>query len=79
MNPNLNRRSALCLGASLAATTMAPVWAQAQPTLRFAAVFSDKDIRAEMMQMFARSVAADFEVVTLQGHQLGALFEQRGV
>ncbi|MEO6625856.1 MAG: TRAP transporter substrate-binding protein DctP [Burkholderiaceae bacterium] len=73
MNPDLNRRSALYLGASLAATTVVPVWAQAQPTLRFAAVFSDKDIRAEMMQMFAKSVEADFKI---EPHLNSTLFKQ---
>jgi tripartite ATP-independent transporter DctP family solute receptor len=41
---------------------MLPVWAQAKPTLRFAAVFSEKDIRAEMMQMFAKDIEADYKV-----------------
>jgi tripartite ATP-independent transporter DctP family solute receptor len=41
---------------------MAPAWAQAQPTLRFAAVFSDKDIRADMMRMFAKDLEADFKI-----------------
>jgi TRAP-type C4-dicarboxylate transport system substrate-binding protein len=62
MNFNLNRRSALCAGASLAATVALPSWAQAQPTLRFAAVFSDTDIRAEMIKRFAKDVEADFKV-----------------
>ena len=44
----VNRRSALATGASLAAAAVMPAWAQAQPTLRFAAVFSDKDIRAAL-------------------------------
>ena len=73
MNPNLSRRTALYLGASLAATSVLPAWAQAQPTLRFAAVFSDKDIRAEMMQQFAKSVAADFKV---EPHLNSTLFKQ---
>ncbi|MFW5332397.1 TRAP transporter substrate-binding protein DctP [Hydrogenophaga sp. ZJX-1] len=62
MNFTTNRRAALCAGASLAAAAMMPAWAQAQPTLRFAAVFSDKDIRADMMKMFAKDVEADFKV-----------------
>jgi TRAP-type C4-dicarboxylate transport system substrate-binding protein len=57
-----NRRSALKAGAALAASAALPAWAQAKPTLRFAAVFSDKDIRATMMQMFAREVENDFKV-----------------
>lgn len=62
MNASLDRRSLLRTGAALAAGATLPAWAQAQPTLRFAAVFSDKDIRAEMMKMFADDVKADFKV-----------------
>ncbi|MGR4868324.1 TRAP transporter substrate-binding protein DctP [Variovorax sp. LARHSF232] len=61
MNHRINRRSALLAGAALAATSAAPAWAQ-QPTLRFAAVFSDKDIRADMMKMFAKDIEADYKV-----------------
>ena len=50
MNFKIDRRSALKAGAALAAVGMVPAWAQDKPTLRFAAVFSDKDIRADMMQ-----------------------------
>jgi len=62
MSHKIDRRSALITGAALAATAACPVWAQAQPTLRFAAVFSDKDIRADMMRMFAKDLEADFKV-----------------
>jgi len=63
MNFPLNRRSLLVAAAGIAATTLAAsAWAQAQPTLRFAAVFSDKDIRADMIKMFAKEVEADFKV-----------------
>jgi hypothetical protein len=54
--PSIDRRALLRTGAALAAGAALPAWAQAQPTLRFAAVFSDKDIRAEMMKMFAKDV-----------------------
>lgn len=73
MNRNLNRRNLLCAGATLAAAATVPAWAQAQPTLRFAAVFSDKDIRAEMMAMFAKDIAADFKV---EMHLNSTLFRQ---
>jgi tripartite ATP-independent transporter DctP family solute receptor len=63
VNYKMNRRAALMSGASAAAVTMIPSWARAeQRTLRFAAVFSDKDIRAEMMRMFAKDIEADFKV-----------------
>lgn len=73
MTTSLNRRNLLCAGATLAAAAAVPVWAQAQPTLRFAAVFSDKDIRAEMMAMFAKEMAADFKV---EMHLNSTLFRQ---
>ncbi|MGH8682362.1 MAG: TRAP transporter substrate-binding protein DctP [Burkholderiales bacterium] len=62
MDFDSRRRSALKAGAALAASAALPAWAQAKPTLRFAAVFSDKDIRANMMQIFAKEVEADFKV-----------------
>ncbi|MBP6852293.1 MAG: TRAP transporter substrate-binding protein DctP [Rhodoferax sp.] len=62
MQPSTNRRRFLTAGASLAACSTVPAWAQTQPTLRFAAVFSDKDIRADMMKMFAKDIEADFKV-----------------
>jgi hypothetical protein len=49
MELKIDRRTLLKAGAALAASQIAPAWAQAKPTLRFAAVFSDKDIRADMM------------------------------
>ncbi|APV49413.1 C4-dicarboxylate ABC transporter [Betaproteobacteria bacterium GR16-43] len=75
-----NRRTALQAGAALAATSLLPAWAQAKPTLRFAAVFSDKDIRADMMRMLAKDIEGDFTVETFfnaslfkQGTELVAL------
>ncbi len=65
MNHRIDRRSALLAGAALAAGAVAPAWAQAQaqqPTLRFAAVFSDKDIRADMMKMFAKDIEANYKL-----------------
>jgi len=73
MDFDRNRRSALKAGAALAASTALPAWAQAKPTLRFAAVFSDKDIRASMMQMFAQEVENDFKVDLFLN---GSLFKQ---
>ncbi|MES2839107.1 MAG: TRAP transporter substrate-binding protein DctP [Pseudomonadota bacterium] len=62
MKAALTRRSALCTGATLAAAALWPGFAQAQSTLRFAAVFSDTDIRAEMMKRLATEVAADHKI-----------------
>lgn len=73
MSPSIDRRTLLRAGATLAAGATLPTWAQGTPTLRFAAVFSDKDIRAEMMNMFARDMAADFKV---EMHLNSTLFRQ---
>jgi TRAP-type C4-dicarboxylate transport system substrate-binding protein len=70
---DINRRSALKAGAALAATCAMPVRAQAKPTLRFASVFSDKDIRADMIRMLAKEVAGDFKLEPFFG---GTLFKQ---
>jgi TRAP-type C4-dicarboxylate transport system substrate-binding protein len=50
-----------------------PVWAQAKPTIRFAAVFSEKDIRAGMIQMLAKDIEGDFK---LEPFYNGSLFKQ---
>jgi len=62
MTFSIDRRTLLGAGAALAAGTVLPSMAQTQPTLRFAAVFSDKDIRADMMKMFAKDVEADYKI-----------------
>jgi TRAP-type C4-dicarboxylate transport system substrate-binding protein len=69
----MNRRFVLKAGAAAAAIAGLPVWAQAKPKLRFAAVFSDKDIRADMIRMLQKEVAADFELEPFYG---GTLFKQ---
>jgi TRAP-type C4-dicarboxylate transport system substrate-binding protein len=69
----IDRRSVLKAGAALAASQVVPVWAQEKPKLRFAAVFSDKDIRADMMKVFAKEIEADYTVETFLG---GSLFKQ---
>ena len=73
MNFKIDRRSALKAGAALAAAYMMPARAQAKPTIRFAAVFSDKDIRADMIRMFAKDIEGDFTVEPFYG---GSLFKQ---
>jgi TRAP-type transport system periplasmic protein len=62
MDFKLDRRSALKAGAALAAASALPAWAQARQTLRFAAVFSDKDIRADMIRMLAKDLGGDFNI-----------------
>jgi TRAP-type C4-dicarboxylate transport system substrate-binding protein len=57
-----DRRTALKAGAALAAVQAIPGWAQGKPTLRFAAVFSDKDIRADMIRMIAKDVESDYKI-----------------
>ena len=61
MSHDISRRAALAGAAALAASPLLPARAQAKP-LRFAAVFSDKDIRAEMMQRFAKDIEPDYKV-----------------
>jgi tripartite ATP-independent transporter DctP family solute receptor len=73
MNSQVSRRTVLAGGAALAAASALPASAQQKPTLRFAAVFSDRDIRANMIQMFAKEVEADFKV---EPYLNGSLFKQ---
>lgn len=73
MNFDISRRSALGAGAALAAACALPARAQAKPNLRFAAVFSDKDIRADMIRMLARDIEGDFKLEPYFG---GTLFKQ---
>ncbi len=69
----IDRRSALKAGAALVVACLVPARAQAQSPLRFAAVFSDRDIRASMIQMFAKEVEGDFKVEPFYN---GSLFKQ---
>ena len=73
MEPKIGRRLVLKAGAALAASYVAPALAQVKPTLRFAAVFSDKDIRADMVRMLARDIEGDFR---LEPFFNGTLFKQ---
>lgn len=72
MNVRMNRRTALKAGAALGVSYTLPALAQAK-TLRFAAVFSDKDIRAEMIHRLAKDVSGDFKLEPFFG---GTLFKQ---
>lgn len=56
-----------------AATTASIAVAQDKPTLRFSAVFSEQDIRAEMMKRFEEAIADDF---SMELHYGGTLFSQ---
>src|SRR5690606_2451407 len=64
MNNAYPRRSVIGAGAALAAGALAPALAQAQAPIpvRFAAVFSDQDIRANMMKIFAKETESIFKV-----------------
>jgi TRAP-type C4-dicarboxylate transport system substrate-binding protein len=61
------------LAAALASTALAATPLAAQEKLRFSAVFSDKDIRAQMMQKFADALGDDFAFEPYYG---GNLFKQ---
>src|SRR3954469_11744510 len=56
------RRTLLRAGAALAAAATIPAASQSKTKIRFAAVFADKDIRADMIRNLAKEVAADFEI-----------------
>ena len=69
----MKRRTLLKAAAAVAAASVLPARGQAKPTLRFAAVFSDKDIRADMIRMLAKDVEGDFK---LEPFYNGTLFKQ---
>ena len=73
MITSIARRALLGTGAALAAGAVLPAWAQAPQTLRFAAVFSDKDIRADMMRMLAKDLEPEQK---LELHLNSTLFRQ---
>ncbi|MEP4547045.1 MAG: TRAP transporter substrate-binding protein DctP [Saccharospirillum sp.] len=67
-------RNIIAAGAMLLSATASTVAvAEDNPTLRFSAVFSEQDIRAEMMQRFEDAVASDFDI---EIHYGGTLFSQ---
>src|SRR3546814_5379590 len=67
------RRFLVGSGLVAAAAVSLPAFAQDRPKLRFSAVFSEQDIRAEMMQMFAEAIKDDFD---FEGYYGGNLFKQ---
>ena len=73
MDHCMNRRTALKAAVALAAAGALPLRAQGKPNIRFAAVFSDKDIRADMIRMLAKDIEADFN---LEPYYNGSLYKQ---
>lgn len=73
MTPNTKRRQVLISTGFLAAAAALPVIAKDKPKLRFSAVFSDQDIRAQMMKKFADATKDDF---VFEGYYGGTLFKQ---
>ena len=73
MSLEIDRRQMLLGAAAGLATFTGPAMAQDKPVLRFSAVFSDQDIRAEMIKMFAADVADQF---TIEPYFGGTLFKQ---
>jgi TRAP-type C4-dicarboxylate transport system substrate-binding protein len=70
---NFSRRTLLKAGVALAAAQVIPAWAQEKPLIRMAAVFSDKDIRAEMFNMIIKDNSADYR---FEPYYMGSLFKQ---
>ncbi len=62
------------LGATLATAALSvPALAQDKPVLKFSAVFSEQDIRAQMTKMFAEAIAGSYKLEPYYG---GNLFKQ---
>lgn len=73
MSFRIQRRAAMLGAAALFAATALPTFAQDKPALRFSAVFSEQDIRAEMMKQFGDAVSG---FATLEPYYGGNLFKQ---
>jgi TRAP-type C4-dicarboxylate transport system substrate-binding protein len=73
MDMRATRRDFLIGTGLIAAAAPFPVLAADKPKLRFSAVFSEQDIRAEMMKMFADGIKDDF---AFEGYYGGTLFKQ---
>src|SRR5690349_16349410 len=73
MTFRIQRRATLFGAIALLAATAMPAFAQDKPVLRFSAVFSEQDIRAEMMKQFGEGVAG---FATLEPYYGGNLFKQ---
>jgi len=79
MNTAISRRFALLLGAGVLGATFigaigtGAALAQDKPVLKFSAVFSDADIRADAMRQLGEAIAGDFQ---FQPHFGATLFKQ---
>ena len=74
MNFSVSRRAALLGGVMLTAAAAVPgAFAQDKPVLKFSAVFSDSDIRADAMRQLGKALASDF---TFEPHFGATLFKQ---
>ena len=73
MTFTLTRRGALSALVLSAATLAMPAFAQEKVQLRFSAVFSEQDIRAEMMKKFANAIGDRYDFKPYYG---GTLFKQ---
>jgi TRAP-type C4-dicarboxylate transport system substrate-binding protein len=73
MGIHVTRRDFLVGTGLVAAAASFPALAQDKPKLRFSAVFSEQDIRADMMKMFADDIKDDF---AFEGYYGGTLFKQ---
>jgi TRAP-type transport system periplasmic protein len=73
MKLDITRRQFLIGTAAVGTLAAFPAFAQDKPKLRFSAVFSEQDIRAQMMKQFAEAIADDF---TFEGYYGGNLFKQ---
>jgi TRAP-type C4-dicarboxylate transport system substrate-binding protein len=73
MTMTMMRRTLLAGAAVLLAAMPLGAIAQDKPTLRFSAVFSEQDIRAQMIQGFGESIA---DIATLEPYYGGTLFKQ---
>jgi tripartite ATP-independent transporter DctP family solute receptor len=73
MTLKIDRREMLLGSAAALAAISVPAGAQDKPKLRFSAVFSEQDIRAQTIKMFAEAIADQF---TLEPYYGGTLFKQ---
>ena len=73
MSLSFTRRALLAASAAMMLVSAAPAYAQDKVQLRFSAVFSEQDIRAEMMKQFQEEIGEEFE---FEGYYGGNLFKQ---